>query len=635
MTEQVRSYAAATGFRSTYLVTAAVGGVVAWLAFDNGGYSLTTWTGAAVAVWWGLALAVGVRPFPFAHLRWPARLAAAGLGLMSLFSLLSTAWAADAERAYLEAAQIAFYLGVFLVVVLCAGRNSAGAWLDGLELGVVAIALLALASRLFPSLGLGRTGASVLPAVVTRLSYPIGYWNGLAIFVALAVPLLLRTALNGRTEVVRAGAVALVPFLAADVYLASSRGGALVAAVGVVAFLATAGRPWATGAAVLSALAGSAIAVVSLHSRSALLDGPVTSRAAATEGRSALALLVVASLVSALLSLALRRVGTRAKPSRLIALGAAGVVGVVLVAAIVASHPVARFHAFERPPPTAPGSTSSHFLNANGSGRWQFWSAALDEWRTAKLGGRGAGSFPAWWHQHGSLAMPTQDAHSVFLQTLAESGAIGFACVALVWIFGPAAGLILARREEESERIEAAAAASVAAAFAVGAAIDWVWHLPAVTLVGVAALALALGRGSPERRLRLHGRRLLLLVPLPLLVVAFELVPLTGGIALEQSRRAAGRGDPQAATTAALRARALEPWAVSPLEQLALVDESRNRLAAAQTWIDRARRTDGDNWQVRLIAARIETKRGDVAAARRDLAAVRLLYPRLPLFAAG
>jgi hypothetical protein len=632
VTDQVRTEAAPRGFPSKSLLTAAVGAAVAWVAIDNGGFSLTTWTGTAVAVWWGLALAIGLGLIPLTRLGHPALLVAAALGILSLFSLLSTTWAADAEGAYDVAAQAALYLGVFLVVALCAQRAAVGAWLEGLELGIVAISLLALASRLFPSLGLGQGAGSVL-TLTTRLSYPLGYWNGLAIFAALAVPLLLRTALTARMEAVRSAAVAVVPFIAGVVYLASSRGGALVAAVGAIAFIATSGRAWAASGAALSGLVGSVVAVGSLHSKSALLNGPVTSHAASVEGRSALALLLVAGVVAALLWFGLRRLGRGVQPSRWIAVATAAGAVVVVVLAAVLSHPVARFHAFQQPPPTSGPSQSAtaHLLNGSGSGRWQLWSAALDEWRSAKLVGRGAGSFQAWWDRYAPIALPSRDAHSVFLQAMGELGLIGLACVAIVWIAGPALGLLLARRLAGSERIAAAAAASVAVAFAVGAAIDWMWQLPAVALVGLVALALALGSGSGSSRQRLPRGRRLLLAAFCVLVVVFEFLPLTAELALDQSRRAAGRTDPQAAATAALRARALEPWAVSPLVQLALVDESVNRLGAAQTWIDKARRTDGSDWQVRLIAARIETKRGDIAAARRDLAALRKLYPRLSL----
>jgi uncharacterized protein HemY len=122
---------------------------------------------------------------------------------------------------------------------------------------------------------------------------------------------------------------------------------------------------------------------------------------------------------------------------------------------------------------------------------------------------------------------------------------------------------------------------------------------------------------------------------LALVVVVLELVPLLAGHALAQSRRAAANGQPSAARDAALRARALEPWGIAPLEQLALLAESRGDLAEAQQWVDAARRADADDWQVRLLAARIETLRGAGVAARADLRAARRLNPRSPLFAGG
>ncbi len=631
MSDPRRPEARAGELRASILLTAAVGALLAWLAFDNGAYASLTWGAAAVAVWWAVALAAaGVLPVvrPAA----PARMVAAALAALALLSLVSTTWAADAQRAYADAARIALYLGVFVLVSLLARRDTLAAWLDGLTLGLIAIALLALASRLFPSLGLGQGGQSILPEVVTRLSYPLGYWNGLAIFVALAVPLLLRRAISTGPSAIRLLAVAAIPVLAADVYLASSRGGAIVAAAGMVAFVVACGRPWAAAGASLAGCAGSAVAVLALHSRHALVDGPVTSSAARAEGRSAALLVVLAALIAALAWFGLDRAGRKAKPSRRTGLIVIAVVLVGAIAAIVAAHPVARFDAFKQPPlsPNATGFTAAHLLSGSGSGRWQFWSAAVDEWRTAKLAGKGAGSFDAWWAQHGTIALTTQDAHSVFFQALGELGLVGFVLVIAVLILGPALGFARLRGLAGQDRLAGAAAAATAAAFAVGAAIDWMWQLPAVALAGMIALALATapGEGRPHR---LRGRARAL-VAVPLVVIAFELVPLTAGLALDQSTNAARRSDVPAAVTAALRAHSLEPWALAPVVQLALLEESRGRLEAAQTWIDRARKTDGGDWQTRLIASRIETKRGAVAEARADLAAARRLNPRSPLF---
>ena len=461
MSDPRRPEARAGELRASILLTAAVGALLAWVAFDNGAYASLTWGAAAVAVWWAVALAAaGVLPVvrPAA----PARMIAAALAALALLSLVSTTWAADAQRAYAEAARIALYLGVFVLVALLARRDTLAAWLDGLTLGLIAIALLALASRLDPSLGLGQGGQSILPEVVTRLSYPLGYWNGLAIFVALAVPLLLRRAISTGPSAIRLVAVAAIPVLAADVYLASSRGGAIVAAAGMVAFVVACGRPWAAAGASLAGCVGSAVAVLALHSRHALVDGPVTSSAARAEGRSAALLVVLAALIAALAWFGLDRAGRKARPSRRTGLIVIAVGLVAAIAAIVAAHPVARFDAFKQPPlsPNATGFTAAHLLSGSGSGRWQFWSAAVDEWRTAKLAGKGAGSFDAWWAQHGTIALTTQDAHSVFFQTLGELGLVGFVLVIAVLILGPALGFARLRGLAGQDRLAGAAAAA-------------------------------------------------------------------------------------------------------------------------------------------------------------------------------
>ena len=64
--------------------------------------------------------------------------------------------------------------------------------LDGIALAIVAIALVALGGRLFTGFAATAAAGRALPAVVERLSWPVGYWNGLAMLVALALPLLLR-----------------------------------------------------------------------------------------------------------------------------------------------------------------------------------------------------------------------------------------------------------------------------------------------------------------------------------------------------------------------------------------------------------------------------------------------------------
>jgi len=376
--------------------------------------------------------------------------------------------------------------------------------------------------------------------------------------------------------------------------------------------------------------------VLALESRPVVVNGPFASHAASVAGRDVAVLVVLVVAATGVAWMLIDPVVRRAPAlSRRAAVGLAVTAAAALVAAVVLSHPVARVHAFAKPPvaPDTPSFVGTHLVSGSGSGRWQFWTAATDEWQSAPVAGAGAGSFAAWWAEHGSLAMFVRNAHSLYLESLGELGAVGFLLASAIWVGGCSLGVRTCRRLDGEERTWAASATAVALAFAVGAGIDWLWQLPAVTLVGVSMLALALGppvRDRPQRRSR--GVRAAL-ASLVLLVLVLELVPLLAGHALGQSRRAAADGRTLAARDAALRARALEPWATAPLEQLALLAESRGNLVEAQRWADAARRANPDDWQVRLLAARIETRRGAVAAAQADLRAARRLNPRSPLFA--
>ena len=610
-----------------------VGGVFFVLALENGSYGTTTWAAAAVLVWWSLGLvALGVLPGALPSR--PALVVGTLLALLGLWALVSTQWADDVGAAYLQGAEVTLYAGAFFLVASVVTRATAPRVLDGVAVAIVAIALVALAGRLFP--GFARTSAAgrALPAVVERLSWPVGYWNGLAMLTALALPLLLRH-VGGTRRIAAAAAVAAIPPVVADIYLASSRGGAVVGLVAIATFVALSRNRLRAAAAAAVGVLGGLAAVLALEWRPVLVDGPFGSHAATVAGREVAVLLLAIVAATGAAWFALEPVINRIPaPSRRVLLGlsAAAVLTVVVVAAL--SHPVARLHGFADPPlaPDAPRFERAHLLSGSGSGRWQFWTAAVDEWRSAPVVGSGAGAFSAWWAEHGSLAMYVRNAHSLYLESLGELGAVGFLLAFAVWVGGCAWATRLCLRAQDDARTALAAATAVAVAFAIGAGLDWIWQLPAVSLVGVSALALALGRPGGEQARRSRRGVRAALASLVLLVLVLESVPLLAGHALAQSRQAAADGRPVAARDAALRAHALEPWATTPLEQLALLAESSGNLVEAQHWVDAARRANADDWQVRLLAARIETRRGAIAAARADLRAARALNPRSPLF---
>jgi O-antigen ligase len=106
----------------------------------------------------------------------------------------------------------------------------------------------------------------------------------------------------------------------------------------------------------------------------------------------------------------------------------------------------------------------------------------VDEWQTKPGFGRGAGSYQAWWMQHAEFPLFVRDAHSLWLDMLAELGLDGFLLIVLAFGTGLAAGLARMRRAG-ADRPLIAALAAVLAAFALAAAIDWMWELTIVGLV--------------------------------------------------------------------------------------------------------------------------------------------------------
>jgi tetratricopeptide (TPR) repeat protein len=616
------------------------------LALDNGTYDLSGRSSLAVGLWWAVAVAVGVRLWPRERsIPATAYVAAGALALFALLTALSISWTDSAEKGFNEVDRVLLYLGVFALVALAARRGSAARWSDGLALGIVAVGLLALVSELFPSFVGPGAPPSFFPSE-DRLSYPVNYWNGLAVLVGIGFPLLLRAAVASRQAIVRALALAPIPALTAVIYLTSSRGGAATALCGVVVFLALTSPRIPAFGATLVAVAGSAAAVVVLAARHELVDGPIGSSAAASQGRSAAVLLVIVCAGTALAYWAWCRVVEPRLPNvlrgtqRLLAIA---MLGIVTVAGIAAVHPVQKFNDFKAPPVEQKLAendfTKAHLLSANGSGRWQIWASAVDEWKQHPIAGDGSGSFQAWWAAHGTLTKFVRDAHSLYLETLGELGLLGLALLVVTLGSGFVAAGRRLRRATGERRATIAALAAALAAFMLAAGIDWMWELTIVGVIGIACLALLTGSATEEERPSDgpgSSRKTALraaVVAVCLVAISLEGLALLSQARLDESQSAAKRGDAGAALSAADEAHTLEPWASSPYLQLALLEEQSGDLRAARTRIGEALDRDPSDWRLWLVSARLDVKAGFIGEARRSLAHARALNPRSPLFA--
>jgi hypothetical protein len=123
-----------------------------------------------------------------------------------------------------------------------------------------------------------------------------------------------------------------------------------------------------------------------------------------------------------------------------------------------------------------------------------YWHVAIEDATWHPLLGSGAGSFDDVWALHGPAALTVRDAHSLYLEVLAELGPVGLGMLGVALVVPLIAG-VRARRQP---LVPAVAAAYCA--YLVHAGLDWDWEYPVVTLAGLACgaglLVAARARGA-------------------------------------------------------------------------------------------------------------------------------------------
>ena len=375
-------------------VWALVGAIVLYLAIDGGGYDIVVRSQVGVVIWWIVLIGAAWGLLPAARLTRGAWVTLGLFGCFVVWTALGTTWSLSSERSLDELSRVACYLGILLLAITIhrdrehAVRHTVSA----VAAAIVVVASLALLSRLRPDLfpSAQQTG-SFLPGTQGRLGWPLNYWNALAALVAFGLPLLLALATSARRLIAQAAAAAGVPILALCGYLTFSRGGAVAAAVALVAFIALAPERIPKLATALVAAAGSAALIAGAVHRSAIEKG-LTTVAARHEGST---LLIAVILVCAGVALAQMGIGLAVRhgtPPRLLTvsrdrarllLAAAVVVGVV--AALAAGGPRAvshRWQDFKHPVSAALSRTRSlasgrrQETGATTTGRWQLMPRA-------------------------------------------------------------------------------------------------------------------------------------------------------------------------------------------------------------------------------------------------------------------
>jgi len=142
-----------------------------------------------------------------------------------------------------------------------------------------------------------------------------------------------------------------------------------------------------------------------------------------------------------------------------------------------------------------------------GANRPHYWHVAWHEFRLNPVLGSGAGTFDRYWLLYRPVGSFARDAHSLYLETLAELGPIGLAL-----LLAALALPLLVLRGRRDPMLATAAASYVA--YLVHTGVDWDWELPVVTLCGLVCgsglLLWARTRDAPELR---PWERFALIVP--------------------------------------------------------------------------------------------------------------------------
>ena len=610
-------------------------GVVFALSYENGGFGVTTRAYAGISAWWllGIGAAIGlgvVRTRLDRFALWALSLLAA----FAVWTLISIAWSPDAERAFNKFDQVSLYVAVLALAIILGETISAYVVVSGVALGVAGIAGVSLVSRLFPS-AFGAQASSCFPQLYSRLCFPLGYWNGLGIEVALAYPLLLALMTSRRSRIVSALAALPLPVLAAVMYLTSSRGAFVAAGVALVAYVAITPRRWAALGAIVLAALEAAVAVATIQPRQALVSGDMTNPLAIQQGHHTAVVVGITALVGALAWYGLTFAAARVPaPPRIAGQGLAALAVVLAIVGVVLAHPVARFDdftssSFASCSNAAQSCIEQHLLSSSGSGRWQFWGAAIHQFQSHPLQGGGAGSWFYWWLQH-QTSIYSQSAHSLYLESLAELGILGFllivGAVVVALVGAVRAALVLASAE-------VAAAAACAFAFFVAAAYDWVWELAGITVVGMGAVGLALG-AAPSGRL-IPWRRENLVRPAVALAavgaIIAQFIVLSANLHLNNSYTASNNKAARSATAEALAAKALEPWAASPYLQLGELAQAEGRYRVARRWLDGAIERSPLDSNLWAVAARLDLLRGRIEMADKEYRRAQALWQANPL----
>jgi hypothetical protein len=482
------------------------GALIVFLGFNAGGYFPGATAVAALVLTQVLLVRILQARHPFEGVAPITLVAIAGLGLYAALTLASALWSHSTSRAVIEFDRAWLYLVVLVLFGTVRASPANLRWLiRGLVLGASIVCVAGLITRVLPDVW--HTAPDVSNE---RLSFPVTYWNTLGLLATLGIVLAFHlTCSLAERRPVRVLAAAVLPLLAATLFFTFSRGAIAAGAVGLIVYVLVA-RPRGLLSGTLAVVPATAVLVlVAYHAN--LLDtlNPTTPAAVSQGHRMALVAgiaVLVCGALRLLLALALDPRLRRSAGKSLIdprakrgALAGALVVALVAVLALGVPHAVANdWHRFIGGAPThgsgSNGDLRQRLTDPSNDGRTDLWRVALHAFSASPVHGSGAAMYQTLWDQKRPHFAYTINAHSLYLQAMAEFGLPGLLLLLIV-VAATIVGLAMRARGNERSLYGALLAAAVV--WALHAGIDWDWEMPVVTLGFFAAAGLAL---SPRGR---------------------------------------------------------------------------------------------------------------------------------------
>ena len=600
---------------------------IVYLSLNQGGFFPDSTGLAAIGFAAALVLRTTLAEHPFEGYNRQLAVLLLALGFFALWQLASALWSHDTARALDEYDRTLLYLLAFALFGSLPRSPARVTWLiRSLAAGMTAVCLAGLLSRVLPHLWPTATSF-----YASRLNYPLTYWNAEGLLAAVASIFLIHLASSENEHpVARVLGAIFVPATAATLLLTFSRGALAVAIIGAVVYL-LAGRPSASLGAAVALIPTTAIALHGAYAAELLASSTPTSAAAVAQGRHlaetvawcmlAAGVLRAATLpVDIWLSRGLTRVRGPRIPRRA-ALLTGGLAAAVALLVLVTSGFVAReWNGFAHGSQASSTLTRNRLSDLSGENRVQLWQIALHAFRERPVLGYGAGSYELYYAQHRTTAgTSVTDAHSLYAQTPAELGIVGFIALAIA-VLGSI--LLLASRSRGPDRTAYAALFAAAVAWAIHAGVDWDWEMPAVTLW----LFIAAGSGlaSPQTPTETHMTQPRNRTPMAVGWLVLAIAPLLIGVSYQRLRVSGeelSAGNCVKARQSALSSTSLLAARPEPYEILSFCDLQLGFPVEGLQAAQKAVHYERDNWNYRygLAIALAENGVDPRSAAERAL----------------